>query len=242
MKFYGMYPAIVIQNNDPERAGRVKVFVPGITNTIYEGWNAVIEDKSFSFLDPDIGNILEPLRNTLPWAINASPFFGGGTELLANGANSSPTDRPTGSFSIPSVGCHVFVFFIAGDINCPALFASNYGKTAWTSVMGDAYPSEYENSGAGAYVKKYVINTNKHSLEFIDTVGSEELKLTVDGKRTIIISDDDTITIGGNYTVNVVGNANIAATGNIDMTSGGDILISAAGSVTVKAPTAINLN
>jgi hypothetical protein len=28
MKFYGMYPAIVIQNNDPEKAGRVKVFVP----------------------------------------------------------------------------------------------------------------------------------------------------------------------------------------------------------------------
>ena len=34
-KYYGNHIGIVIQNNDPDKAGKVKVFVPHISSTIY---------------------------------------------------------------------------------------------------------------------------------------------------------------------------------------------------------------
>ena len=37
-KIYGNYIGIVIQNNDPECAGKIKVFVPHLTATVYKKW------------------------------------------------------------------------------------------------------------------------------------------------------------------------------------------------------------
>jgi hypothetical protein len=226
MKFYGIYPAIVIQNNDPEKAGRVKVFVPGITNTEYDNWNEVSSDKEFSFVDGVLSPILISLREVLPWAVNASPVFGGSSDQLSLGGGSAMTiPRPSGTFSIPNVGSHVFIFFIAGDINNPVFFAANHGIAEWTSVMGDSYPSEYENAGGGTYVNKHVINTNKHYIELIDDNGKEEIK----------------IFSGGNIAVTITGNATVSVAGQMDITAGGAINITAGGACNIKGAT-VNLN
>lgn len=197
-----MYPAIVIQNNDPEKAGRVKVFVPGITNTVYDNWNAVEVDKVFSNVsDSSMVPILDTLRDVLPWAVNATSNFGGGGN--------------SGCFSIPAVGSHVFVFFTAGDINSPVLFAFNHSASVWTNVMGIDYPNEFENSGSGVFVKKYVIKTDKHLIELIDSEGPLGVVVNIIGDVNVSVTGNTNITcplvaLDGELTV----------TGNITSTAG----------------------
>ena len=80
-KYEGNYLGIVIQNNDPEKRGRVKVFIPHISVTVYEEWSKDKKDKNFRFLDaeknPDLEKILPYLKRVLPWAEVACPIFGG---------------------------------------------------------------------------------------------------------------------------------------------------------------------
>lgn len=79
-KYTGNYLGIVVQNNDPLRQGRVKVFVPHISPTIYEGWTDRKEDVKFKFLganiDSDLSEILDDLKKVLPWAQVALPVVG----------------------------------------------------------------------------------------------------------------------------------------------------------------------
>ena len=46
-KFYGNYVGIVIQNDDPDRSGKVKVFVPHVSATVYSKWVANKQNKKF---------------------------------------------------------------------------------------------------------------------------------------------------------------------------------------------------
>jgi hypothetical protein len=74
---YGNHLGIVVQNNDPKQRGRVKVFVPYLSMNLYEGWDKVNADKSFNDLsDPYIKEILDSVKNNLPWANCASPIIG----------------------------------------------------------------------------------------------------------------------------------------------------------------------
>lgn len=79
-KYYGMYLGIVVQNNDPERGGKVKVYVPHVNVSVYENWVQSNDDKKFRFpgvnIDSDLNKILEPLKNILPWAECAMPLVG----------------------------------------------------------------------------------------------------------------------------------------------------------------------
>jgi len=79
-KYYGNYLGIVVQNNDPLKRGRVKVFVPHISPTVYKKWNEVSKDKKFRFIGAnvcsDITEILEDLKLILPWAEMAAPLAG----------------------------------------------------------------------------------------------------------------------------------------------------------------------
>lgn len=80
-QYNGFYLGIVVQNNDPDKAGKVKVFIPHISPTVYDGWNSINEDKRFKFIgeniSSDLSNIIEELKIILPWAECASPLGGG---------------------------------------------------------------------------------------------------------------------------------------------------------------------
>lgn len=86
-KYYHNYKGIVIQNDDPEKMGRVKVFVPEISMTLYEAWNKDRDkDKKFTHLGSNLESDLKPdilqrLKNALPWGIVKQPIFGMGTAI-----------------------------------------------------------------------------------------------------------------------------------------------------------------
>lgn len=79
-KYYGNYLGIVVQNNDPLKRGRVKVFVPHISPTVYSKWVETGKDKCFKFLGKnvysDLSDIHEDLKKVLPWAEIAAPLAG----------------------------------------------------------------------------------------------------------------------------------------------------------------------
>lgn len=80
-KYSNIYVGLVINNSDPKKRGRVQVFIPHITNTLYKGWNDTKTDKKFRSLDSFNFSfeIVQKLVDTLPWAEVSMPFFGGGT-------------------------------------------------------------------------------------------------------------------------------------------------------------------
>jgi len=265
----GNYLAIVVQNNDPLYRGRVKVFVPHISPTVYKNWienstDQKAKDKMFKFLGDNIGseltNIIDELKQILPWAEVSSPVAGEATigryhassrkATTSDGSNqeylygadqtsyaqnsdniaekpghiydmatvnlSDAFNNPQltnvnnvnklsynytpecysnsakGSFAIPNVGAHVWVFFNAGDPLKPVVFGVAHGSSDWSSIYDAAqdnpgmdYPGEYENVAtssetinAETYRNKYVINQKGGTLAFVNTDNREILKLT----------------------------------------------------------------
>jgi hypothetical protein len=82
-KYLGFYNGIIVQNNDPDYAGKVKVWVPHISPTVYAGWlGQVKEDKRFKFLGANVAQqftmIVEELKQILPWADVALPLVNEG--------------------------------------------------------------------------------------------------------------------------------------------------------------------
>jgi hypothetical protein len=79
-KYEGNYLGIVVQNNDPLKRGRVKVFVPHVSPTVYKGWIEEAADFSFKFLgdniESDLSLISDELKKILPWANVALPIVG----------------------------------------------------------------------------------------------------------------------------------------------------------------------
>jgi len=281
--YYGNYLGIVVQNNDPLKRGRVKVFVPHISPTVYKGWNEIKRDKKFKFVGAntysDLTSIVEDLKKILPWAECASPLVGENTSgrfFASNkvGSISDSNKNPTfatnldnnevnasnitpysqnydnigekpgnlfdldffklkdafndpretnvnnanklsynyvpevysnsakGSFSIPCVGSHLWIFFAAGDAMKPVYFASSFGAEDWNSIYsagsatdinneniradaGIDYPGEFENKvnndptlSTETYRNKFVINQKGGTLAFVNTDNKEALKFT----------------------------------------------------------------
>jgi Type VI secretion system/phage-baseplate injector OB domain len=268
-EYHGNYVGIVVQNNDPQYRGRVKVFVPHISPTVYKNWienstDVKATDKIFKFLGSNIGSpltdVIEDLKLILPWAEVSSPIAGEstmgryhassqlattsdgsnraylyGSEQTSYAQNSDNiSEKPghifdmatvnlsdafntpqltnvnnvnklsynytpecysnsgKGSFAIPNVGAHVWVFFNAGDPLKPVVFGVSHGAADWCSVYdaspnnpGLDYPGEYENTAissetinADTYRNKYVINQKGGTLAFVNTDNREILKMT----------------------------------------------------------------
>lgn len=84
-RFYHIYKGVVLQNDDPEMMGRVKVWVPHINMTLYKAWNEDRDnDKILTELGANLGGSLSPelllrLKNALPWGLVKQPIFGMGT-------------------------------------------------------------------------------------------------------------------------------------------------------------------
>jgi|TARA_R110000824_G_scaffold81550_3_gene204974 hypothetical protein len=257
--YLGNVLGIVLQNDDPEHRGRIKIYIPHISVTVYKHWHEDKIDKHFKFPDmetnPDLSNIMEPLKDVLPWAESASPLFGGdasgrynattnkgttsdsnvfedgklvdgnrpiqnfiGDNVYEDRFSKSNDDTPNkftnqyahqytpsnysnlarGMFTIPNVGSHVWVFFAGGDPNLPVYFAASHGKEDWERIYtmdqkeeaiysSPDYPGAYENitasedasdSDSKTFRAKTVFNSNKHSIELVDTDNREILKMT----------------------------------------------------------------
>ena len=83
-QYLGFYNGIIVQNNDPDHAGKVKVWVPHISPTVYNGWMSnVTENKRFKFLGANVAEqftmIVEDLKIILPWSDIALPLTNEGS-------------------------------------------------------------------------------------------------------------------------------------------------------------------
>lgn len=315
-KLYGNYLGIVVANNDPLKKGRVKVFIPHLSPSVYKNWNATFKDKKFKFLgknvDSPIDDVVDELKDVLPWADCASPLAGEVSSGRYNSANrkstisdsndydsSVPKDdfQPTkysqnpdgtgekpanilekgdfalkdafvspgasgtnkanvygqnyrpasysnkakGSFSIPPVGSHLWVFFVDGNSMYPIYFAASHGAEEWQGVYEFTdYPDSYENKKPGGetdhnveiYRNKYLINQKGGTLEFTNTDNKEALKLSHYGGSSIIFTNPTTIylataneqhLIQGDKFETVRGTDNFYVDGDKDVTIRGDV-------------------
>ena len=273
-KFYGNYVGIVVQNDDPDRSGKVKVFVPHVSATVYSKWINNKQNKKFKFIGANLDTtiqatlsggaannyqgltpIIEELKIVLPWAYCAAPLTSEDTSGRYNnynnfgnisdsnyystfsqsttGAIDTPgkpgafyedpnnrlsdafvnasdninrpnplayeyvpktySNRAKGSFGIPAVGSHVWVFFREGNPTLPVYFAVSRGEVDWSGIYesynnpGIDYPETYENKSKAhtaddvnveTYRNKYVINQKGGTIEVTNTDLKESLKFT----------------------------------------------------------------
>lgn len=106
-KYLGFYNGIVVQNNDPDYAGKVKVWVPHISPTVYKGWlDQVAEDKRFTFLGANVSKqftmIVEELKQILPWADIALPLTNEGATGRYNASKQYGSISDSNSFTYVS--------------------------------------------------------------------------------------------------------------------------------------------
>lgn len=261
--FYGNYLGIVVANNDPAKRGRVKIFIPHLSPSVYKNWTQIAEDKKFKFIgkniQSDLTDIVEELKNILPWAECANPLasenatgrynshnqtatisdsncfttsqpvqnfqptpYSQNTDGVGekpanvfekynfslkdafvtpgyNGVNnanlygnnyrpSSYSNKAKGTFVVPSVGSHLWVFFIEGNPMYPVYFAASHGTEEWQSAYEITdYPDSYENEppsndktdhNVEIYRNKYLLNQKGGTLEIVNTDNRESIKLT----------------------------------------------------------------
>jgi hypothetical protein len=272
-QYFGNYVGIVVQNNDPDKTGKVKVFVPHVTATVYKKWVSEHKNKKFRFLGANIDstltqafsggfnntenltNIVEELKIVLPWAECAAPLTSEDTsgrynnyfnfanisdsnyystfsqstssaedtpgkpgafyekeenrlgDAFTNAANninnpnplayeyvpSTYSNKAKGSFGIPAVGSHVWVFFRDGNPAFPVYFATTFGKADWKGIYesytnpGLDYPGTFENKNQSyteynnnveTYRNKYVINQKGGTIEIANSDLNEKIKFT----------------------------------------------------------------
>jgi len=102
---YGTYVGLVLDAQDPDGLGRVKLIVPGKTGPLFKGWNDKLDDISFKTAssDPFSPDVLDRVLGVLPWARPSTPVWGGGTGAPVatdtQQATTIPTDRALGSGS-----------------------------------------------------------------------------------------------------------------------------------------------
>lgn len=107
-KYDGNYLGIVIQNNDPERRGRVKVYVPHISPTVYNIVKSDNKNKYFKFMGDNITtdltpNLIEDLKKILPWSEVVMPVSSGTTGKYINyNKKASISDSNRVETSIPT--------------------------------------------------------------------------------------------------------------------------------------------
>jgi len=244
-EFNSIYLGIVVQNNDPQKRGRVKVFVPHLSPTVYEDWVGDNKDKFFKSIDGNLEPIMAKLKTILPWAEVSCPLTSENTSKRYNNYTNKATvsdtnsfdnlkkdssassgeiydqsmfrlsdafndnsnnvnninpysfnykpntysNKAKGSFGIPSVGSHVYVFFRDGNTQFPVLIGTSFGKDDWQGIYDNEvdYPGKYENYDSSSteedynvktYRNKYVLNQKGGTFEINNTDHNEKIKFT----------------------------------------------------------------
>lgn len=103
---------------------------------------------------------------------------------------STYSNKAKGSFSIPAVGSHLWVFFYDGDPHYPVYFAAAFGKDDWNDLYDfDTtaldYPGSFENTPLSGdtpnkeqYRNKTIINQKGGTIEVVNSDNRESIKIT----------------------------------------------------------------
>lgn len=153
------------------------------------------------FGESDAENGFRPLNNFVEDRVNddftaTNPST---TVVNPNGSDYEPCNysgMARGIFSIPNVGAQVYVFYLNDDPMYPVYFAASYNPDAIKQIytnrqkIGELvegffaydYPGDFENSNkddeaSKVFTSKTVLNSNKHTIEMIDTDRREALRI-----------------------------------------------------------------
>jgi hypothetical protein len=159
----GFYRGIIVQNNDPQKLGRVRVFVPHIHMSLLDieekdynsefyfgefGTNYQSDDKNLI----DLTKYIEKIKLKLPWAEVSLPITGGGFSSF-NSSGSTATVSDSSIYQNHKAEKN-------GETGSPigSHFKENPPVDAWTSEtdnpnsLGTAYTSQaYYNSPKGMF-------------------------------------------------------------------------------------------
>lgn len=219
MKQYGLFSAYVVNNEDPDKLGRIQVHVP------------------------EVYGALEDLT-TLPWARMLIPIFGGGCydtqkERMAEG-EIKEAHISNGVIAIPPIGTTGFVQFEQGDPQFPVWMG------AWNGRAGEIGSHALVDTVGGtdaAYPNIMVIKAPWGRNIFIRFVKDERLELMFD---TLAISmrggDSPGIAIrSGDAPISIQSNGTLTLQGeNIDILSEVDITIRAGKFKKVRGETVVD--
>lgn len=135
--YNSLYLGIVIQNNDPEHRGRVKVWVPHVSGSVYDKWCALKVDRKFKFpglnVNSDLNLILNELREDMPWAEYSAPLVGASSSGLYNAY-----------YETGSVSDATYPFSLSGSNYSDTLSAFSLNE----EKMGEKPGAVYEKYGA----------------------------------------------------------------------------------------------
>ena len=156
--YYGFYLGIVVQNNDPEKRGRIKIWVPHISAVLRENWNSQIKDKNFIFPDqttnPDLITVMPKLKEILPWAECAAPLFGGSSSARFNAKTQTGTTSDSNHWENNQLvpGARPVQFYTDDNPYPDAFTTTNNVKNRFTNPYAYQYiPSDYSNSARGLF-------------------------------------------------------------------------------------------
>ena len=159
--YSGFYLGIVVQNNDPERRGRVKVFVPHIGATLYKDWNQSFkdgDDKHFVFPDretnPNLHKILPVLKESLPWAESALPMFGGAASGRYNAFKSKGTTSDSNYWNGDNIeeGFRPLQNYVRDNRLSDAFYKTDSSHNKIVNPNANQYaPSDYSNLARGMF-------------------------------------------------------------------------------------------
>jgi hypothetical protein len=219
-KYYGHYRAVVADNKDPEKRGRIKVYSPDL--------NQKISDTLDRWVDP------------------AFDYACGRTEE----ETSAKTPRPKhGTFWPPEIGDFVRVAYLNGDPSYPNIYWGGwYIEGGVPEKLG--HDEGGDTKKGTAPIKRGMVTKAGHALVFNDKEGEEAVelswkdssaKLTIDKKATVtLITGKSSVTIDKDgKSVKIIDeneNTILLNDKGVTITTKKDVKVTAEGGVTVKAP------
>lgn len=151
-KYEYIYLGIVVQNDDPERRGRVKVWVPHVNASIYDKWNKAQINRKFKFpgknIDSDLSLIINELKDLLPWAEYSGPLVG----EIASGTYNAYND-------VASVSDATYPFSLSGSNFTPTTPALALNPDKMGEKPGSVY-EKYSTKLTDAFTDTTTNKTN----------------------------------------------------------------------------------
>lgn len=165
-RFDEVYLAIVVQNDDPQQRGRCKIFVPHISPHVYKKWNELKKDRQFKFIgrniNSDISDILEDLRQILPWAEQATSLVGENSSGRYNDLNKTATISDSNKLDT-TVSNLSSVTILNSQITQYSQNLDNIGEKP-----GNKFDINYfrESDAFNNAAQNHTINVNKYSYNY----------------------------------------------------------------------------
>jgi hypothetical protein len=210
-------------------------------------YNAKKDRYQNTDISPISANVETPAKKAAKTSSKQTPSTvsssGTPAALSKMGAPTNIHNSARGSFSVPKVGSHVWVFFEDGNITRPIYFAYSYNNNEWESVLNGSsthpsvhspsrVPLESDKDSPVLYAGKYTLTERGGTLEITNTQGFEAVKIsdfhgntyqltnlgifenTAHGKpKTSHITGDYFLKVDGRYKVEVNGDMEIVSKG-----------------------------